>query len=70
MQLLSMMKDTKDTVQHVEHIEKINGAHEEAIDLPASLAGLSKDELHTLGVKTTTKLDLLIMPALVILYIL
>ncbi|KAK4541320.1 hypothetical protein LTR36_008078 [Oleoguttula mirabilis] len=64
------MTDVKDTTQYVEEFDKANVTHDEAIELPASLAGLSDDEIKKLGVKTTTKLDLVIMPALVILYIL
>lgn len=68
--LLLTMQDNKDTVQHVEKVDGSKAVHEETIDLPSSLAGLSEDELKKLGVKTITKLDLVIMPALVILYVL
>lgn len=64
------MTDVKDTTQYVEDLDKASIPKDEAIQLPVSLAGLSDNELRKLGVKTTTKLDLVVMPALVIMYIL
>lgn len=64
------MSDIKDTMQHVEEFENAKLAHNEATDLPVSLAGLSDDEIKKLGVKATRRLDLTVMPALVIMYIL
>jgi len=38
--------------------------------MPASLAALSDSEYHKLGVRATAKLDMIIMPCLVLMYIL
>lgn len=63
------MANTKHTMQHVEDFEKPDVAHR-TIGLPPSLSGLSESEIHRLGRKTTMKLDIIVMPALVIMYIL
>lgn len=63
------MADTKDAMQHVEDFEKPIGG-DDGIGLPPSLMSLSQDEIRKLGRKTTMKLDMIIMPAMVIMYIL
>ena len=63
------MAETKEAMQYVEDFEKTNGGVN-LVGLPASLTALSDEEMKKLGVKTTMKLDLIIMPALVIMYIL
>lgn len=63
------MADTKNTMEHVEDFEKPDGVGD-TIGLPPALSTLSEDEIRRLGRKTTLKLDLMIMPALVIMYIL
>lgn len=66
------MAPDKALTDQVEDIElenaKILGA--EQTPLPASLERLSEDELRSLNRKTTLKLDLVVMPALTIMYIL
>ena len=62
------MADIKLTSDYVEGVDK---AEQEAFArLPDALAGLSGSDLNKVGVKATMKLDLLIMPATTILYIL
>lgn len=41
-----------------------------AVEIPATLAHLSPDELVVVNKKATRKLDILLMPALVVLYVL
>jgi hypothetical protein len=54
-----------------DHIEGLDKAHhEEQAPLPEAIAGYSDAELRRLGRKATIKLDLIIMPAMTILYIL
>jgi hypothetical protein len=62
------MSDVKSVDEHVEGLDKTQ--HEEQKPLPEAISGYSQDELHKLGRKATIKLDLVIMPAMVILYIL
>jgi hypothetical protein len=44
--------------------------HAGALSIPASLASLSPDELARVGRKATLKIDFLVMPALIVMYIL
>ena len=54
-----------------EQIESLNKSQqEEEPPLPGAISGFTNDELHKLGRKATFKLDLIIMPAMTILYIL
>lgn len=62
------MSDIKSVDEHVEGLDKNH--YEEEAPLPESLSGYSDAEVKKLGVKATIKLDLLIMPAMTILYIL
>ncbi|TKA25060.1 hypothetical protein B0A50_06124 [Salinomyces thailandicus] len=64
------MADIKDTTHHVEDFDSIKDAHPDVADRPLSLAALSDDEMQALGNKTTIKLDFIIMPAMVTMYIL
>lgn len=66
------MADIKDVKRHIENYddEIVVATEPETLPLPASLAGLSKEELHKLAVKTTWKMDIVIMPCMTILYIL
>jgi hypothetical protein len=61
--------DTKEPEHYLEDFDKKVNEHD-VNELPASLQSLSADEVHKLGLKTTTRLDLIVMPALVIMYIL
>lgn len=65
------MADTKsDTMADTkEHINEL-GHHEEVTPLPASLASLTAGELAKVEKRAILKLDLIIMPAITILYIL
>jgi hypothetical protein len=62
------MSDVKSMDEHIERLDKTQ--HEEQTPLPEAISGYSHDELRKLGRKATIKLDLVIMPAMVILYIL
>ena len=66
------MADIKDTTDRIEHYElddaKVQREHD--APYPACLDGMSEDEIQKFGRKTTLKMDLLIMPALTIMYIL
>ncbi|RMY74289.1 hypothetical protein D0863_03344 [Hortaea werneckii] len=65
------MADIKDNEsQHVEELEDMKAPNHHTINLPDSLLGLDDAEMKKLGVKTTTKLDFVIMPAMTIMYIL
>ena len=65
------MADIKDNEsQHVEELEDLKAAHHNTINLPDSLLGLDDAEMKRLGVKTTTKLDFVVMSAMTIMYIL
>ncbi|THZ39556.1 MFS general substrate transporter [Aureobasidium pullulans] len=62
--------ENKIAVQHVEDFDKEHHVQTEFEDLPESLRELSTHELTKMGKWTTMKMDLIIMPALTILYIL
>lgn len=62
--------DHKIATQHVEDFDKVQDVQHDLEDLPESLRELSQQELSKLGKWTTLKLDIMIMPALTILYIL
>lgn len=62
------MADIKSIDEYVEGLDK--GQYEEQVPLPEPIAGYTDVELHRLGRKATIKLDLIIMPAMTILYIL
>ncbi|KAK5130110.1 hypothetical protein LTR08_002450 [Meristemomyces frigidus] len=65
------MADIKNNAEeYVEEADRAKYSFDGSVELPASLVGLSEDELRILGSKTTRKMDLLIMPALVTMYIL
>lgn len=66
------MADAKSVTEQVEDFELENAKQhqEEETPRPPCLQGLSGDELKKLGVKTTLKLDLIVMPAMTIMYIL
>ncbi|KAI6906156.1 putative MFS transporter [Hortaea werneckii] len=65
------MADIKDNEsQHIEELDDMKAPNHHAINLPDSLLGLDDAELKKLGVRTTTKLDFVIMPAMTIMYIL
>jgi hypothetical protein len=51
----------------LEHSESVDNAR--ALVIPASLAALSADELAKVGRKATFKIDFVIMPALIVMYI-
>lgn len=66
----SLEKDTKD------HFDSYNEKEQDDVDrhlqvqLPESLQGLSVEEIAKIDKEATRKLDILLMPILVILYIL
>lgn len=62
--------DNKIASQHVEDFDKVQDIQHDFEDLPESLREFSQQELSKLGSWTTLKLDIMIMPALTILYIL
>jgi hypothetical protein len=62
------MGSTLDEKRKESFEESVN--HAGALVIPASLAALSPDELAKIGRKATLKIDLLIMPAVIIMYIL
>lgn len=68
-----MNTNNKDAMTSADMIEQIK-AEEQQVEmhpnLPASLAHLSDEELRTLGKKATFKMDIVIMPIMVIMYIL
>jgi hypothetical protein len=61
------MADLKEALEHVEDFSKAVDL-EDAVTLPASLSGLTDDEVRKLGKITTARLDLIVMPPLVIMY--
>lgn len=63
------MADTKEVDQYVEAFDK-HHVQDHTTTLPPTLVGLSDAEIKKVGLKTTLKLDLIIMPCLTILYIL
>ncbi|KAI7371802.1 hypothetical protein KC336_g20740, partial [Hortaea werneckii] len=65
------MADIKDhESQHVEELDDMKAPNHNTINLPDSLLGLDDADLKKLGVRTTTKLDFVIMPAMTVMYIL
>ncbi|KAH0346383.1 putative MFS transporter, partial [Aureobasidium melanogenum] len=62
--------DNKSATQHVEGFDKVQDIQHDLEGLPESLRELSQQDLLKLGKWTTLKLDIMIMPALTILYIL
>lgn len=62
---------TKREVEHDDDVRKDAGSTMVGgLTMPASLAVLSEDEYQRLGRKATLKMDLIIMPIMVIMYIL
>ncbi|KAI1842536.1 hypothetical protein JX265_012652 [Neoarthrinium moseri] len=59
----------KSSSEQVEDIKRGNHA-DDIVSMPASLAALSDSELQQLGRRATLKMDLVIMPILVVMYIL
>jgi hypothetical protein len=68
------MTDVKSTTDQIEDFEldKYVDGHEddELVHYPDCLRGMSEGEIGKLGKRTTMKMDLVVMPALVIMYIL
>ena len=66
------MADAKSVTEQVEisEPEDLKAHQDDQLPRPESLRGLTDEEIKKLGVKTTLKLDLIIMPALTIMYIL
>lgn len=66
------MTDVKSTTDRIEDYElhHAKAQREHDAPYPACLDGMSEDEIQKFGRKTTLKMDLLIMPALTIMYIL
>jgi hypothetical protein len=66
-----MDNETKDNLsEQVEHIKRDGQPASNGLIMPASLAALDDAQYHALGRKATRKMDLVIMPILVIMYIL
>ena len=61
-----------DDYKHDEEMsdQKRRASSHAAIDMPASLRGLAPEEIQKIGLKTTLKTDIVVMPCLVIMYIL
>lgn len=66
------MADGKSVTERIEDYELENAKRHQDEDspLPPCLQGLTDDEMRKLGVRTTLKLDLTVMPAMTIMYIL
>lgn len=65
------MADIKDNESyHIQELDDMKAPGNHTINLPDSLLGLDDAEVKKLGVRTTTKLDFVIMPAMTIMYIL
>ena len=66
------MEDTKTATDRIEDYEvvKPQAGQDEPAPYPPCLHGLNDGELKRLGRKTTFKLDLFVMPAMTIMYIL
>ena len=64
--------DNKHSTQlhHLEHVSLENVTAGPALVRPCILQGVTESEVRKIGNRTTLKLDLTIMPAMVILYIL
>ncbi|KAH7324947.1 major facilitator superfamily domain-containing protein [Stachybotrys elegans] len=56
--------------EQLEDVVKVDNASATNLVMPASLAALSSDEYQKLGKRATLKMDLVIMPILVVMYIL
>jgi len=54
----------------IKQYEQVHSSHHLAVQMPASLAALSPEELAEVDRMATRKLDILLMPILVALYIL
>ena len=50
--------------------EQMEYAQYNAPEMPASLKGLSAEEFKKVGIKATFKMDIIVMPILVIMYVL
>lgn len=66
------MADVKSVTEQVEdfELENVKTHQDEESPRPPCLQGLTQDEMRKLGVRTTLKLDLIVMPAMTIMYIL
>lgn len=66
------MTDAKSTTDKIEddELDKHQDEHDDIVHYPECLRGLSDEEILRLGKKTTMKMDIVVMPALVIMYIL
>ena len=66
------MDPSKDNVsEHLDDVKQVDDARAvNAISMPSNLSALSDDDYKKLGRKATIKMDMLIMPILVVMYIL
>lgn len=66
------MANDKAATERIEgcELEVAKACEDDGTPKPAALESLSDEELRKLGVRTTMKLDLIVMPALTIMYIL
>lgn len=69
---IDKMTDTKPSADQIEDYElrKPIDQQDDIVQYPECLRGMSADEVHKLGKRTTLKMDLIVMPAMVIMYIL
>lgn len=67
-----MAQATKDDVAYLEEVDKTELADQSHshLNMPAGLASLSESEYNRLGQQATLKMDLVIMPCMVIMYVL
>lgn len=70
-------RDRKTSLDHVEEYDLVKAGdknhdkiYDEPDQPPASLAGMSEQEIKSLGRKATLKMDVMVMPTMTILYIL
>lgn len=66
------MTDTKSTTDQIEdyELQKPRDEQDDLVHYPECLRGMSEEEISKLGKRTTMKMDFIVMPALVIMYIL
>lgn len=69
---MAEVKIPKDDSKSLEEIDQVDatGYDHHPLVMPAGLASLSEAEYHSLGKRATFKMDIVIMPCMVIMYVL
>lgn len=69
--MAEILDEKRASAEHFEQLDKGSKIDDQlAVHLPESIRGLSESEIESMHKKITRKIDILLLPTLVILYIL